>query len=60
MSRLTRSLSLTSTNALANFDRVVEDIGDRDLLLLLDYDGTLAPIVNDPSQVQLGRCLQLF
>lgn len=61
MSRLTRSLSLSSTNALANFERVVEDIGDRDMLLLLDYDGTLAPIVNDPSQVQLARCpLQLF
>ena len=58
MSRLTRSLSLGSTNALANFGRVVEDIGDRDVLLLLDYDGTLAPIVNDPSQVRpfLVRC----
>lgn len=55
MSRMTRTLSLGSTNALANFERILEDINGRELLLLLDYDGTLAPIVNDPSQVNLFR-----
>jgi trehalose 6-phosphate phosphatase len=52
-----RSLSLTSTNALEHFDSIEQQMRGRSLLLLLDYDGTLSPIVSDPTKVRYLRIL---
>jgi trehalose-phosphatase len=45
----------TESNALALFDHeIISRIGARRLCILLDYDGTLTPIVADPSQALLS------
>lgn len=40
-------------NALAHFDQLQEVIGGRKPLLILDYDGTLSPIVPNPDDAVL-------
>lgn len=52
---LTRRLELRSTNALTNFDQVVASVSDNQLVLFLDYDGTLAPIVNNPEEAFMSE-----
>ncbi|MBE9529164.1 MAG: bifunctional alpha,alpha-trehalose-phosphate synthase (UDP-forming)/trehalose-phosphatase [Proteobacteria bacterium] len=37
-----------------NIDRIEDTLGNRRLLLCLDYDGTLTPIVNTPDAAHLG------
>ena len=46
-----RNLSVNSSNALDNFGSFEDVIKSKRVVVLLDYDGTLTPIVNDPSQV---------
>jgi len=53
--RLERFLSVTSSNALDHFDQLMEKISSNRLIILLDYDGTLTPIVNDPSKAILDE-----
>ena len=36
-------------HALSNFDQILDIIDNKNLLLILDYDGTLSPIVSDPK-----------
>lgn len=42
-------------NALSHFDKIQEIIGRRKPLLILDYDGTLSPIVPDPDKAVLSK-----
>lgn len=49
-----RNLSVSSSNALDNFGSFEDVIKSKRVVVLLDYDGTLTPIVNDPSQVSLS------
>lgn len=46
-----RHLSVSSSNALENFGTFEDVLRTKRVVVLLDYDGTLTPIVNDPSQV---------
>ncbi|HLW19978.1 MAG TPA: trehalose-phosphatase, partial [Cyclobacteriaceae bacterium] len=41
-------------HAISFFDKIFDDIGGRKPLLILDYDGTLSPIVPDPDQALLS------
>jgi hypothetical protein len=50
-----RCLSVSNSNALDNISVVEDLLMERPLILLLDYDGTLTPIVNDPSKALLGE-----
>lgn len=40
--------------ALSHFDHILKLIGDKKPLLVLDYDGTLSPIVSDPEKAFLA------
>ncbi len=40
-------------HALSHFDKIQDQIGGRKPLLILDYDGTLSPIVSDPEKAIL-------
>src|SRR5690606_10483325 len=42
-------------NALAAFDKILDIIGGRRSLMILDYDGTLSPIVSDPKKAVLSH-----
>ncbi|KAJ0412853.1 hypothetical protein ATCC90586_002483 [Pythium insidiosum] len=44
-------LSVSHANALANFDLLLGDLSRHRLVVFLDYDGTLTPIVNDPAKL---------
>lgn len=46
-----RQLSISCSNALDNFAFFQSMTRNKKVVVLLDYDGTLTPIVNDPSQV---------
>lgn len=46
-----RQLVVSSSNALEHFGHFEEVVRKKHLVVLLDYDGTLTPIVSDPSQV---------
>lgn len=48
-----RHLSVSSSNALENFGTFEDVLRTKRVVVLLDYDGTLTPIVNDPSQALL-------
>lgn len=50
-----RCLSVSTSNALENFGKLEDLLQTRRLVLLLDYDGTLTPIVNDPSKALLSE-----
>jgi hypothetical protein len=50
-----RCLSVSTSNALDNFAVLEALLRSRRLVLLLDYDGTLTPIVNDPSKALLSE-----
>lgn len=41
-------------NALSNFDRLLNLLEEKKPLLVLDYDGTLSPIVSDPKDAILS------
>ncbi|CAI5737061.1 unnamed protein product [Hyaloperonospora brassicae] len=44
-----RRLSVTTANALTNFSALQAQFRAHRLVVFLDYDGTLTPIVNDPA-----------
>mmetsp|Transcript_6510 Transcript_6510/g.19081 ORF Transcript_6510/g.19081 Transcript_6510/m.19081 type:complete len:324 (-) Transcript_6510:282-1253(-) len=50
-----RNLSHGSSNALANFESIVAQLQGRQLVVLLDYDGTLTPIVKNPARALLSQ-----
>jgi len=41
-------------HALSSFEEIMNTIGGRKTLLILDYDGTLSPIVSDPKDAVLA------
>lgn len=49
-----KRLSISSANALSNFHLLEAEFKDQRLVIFLDYDGTLTPIVNDPAKAHLG------
>src|SRR5690606_2198907 len=42
-------------HALSAYDEIMDLIGERKPLLILDYDGTLSPIVSDPKKADLPK-----
>lgn len=49
-----RKISVQSSNALEQFDSALEPVlKAKRVVVLLDYDGTLTPIVNDPAKAHL-------
>lgn len=49
-----RKISVQSSNALEQFDTALEPVlKAKRVVVLLDYDGTLTPIVNDPAKAHL-------
>ncbi len=49
-----RKISVASSNALEHFGALEAAVlRAKRVVVLLDYDGTLTPIVNDPSQALL-------
>ncbi|GAB5036137.1 trehalose-6-phosphate phosphatase [Nannochloropsis oceanica] len=48
-----RRLSISSSNALENFECFQDVVKSKRVVVLLDYDGTLTPIVNDPAKAHL-------
>ncbi|GLE07916.1 hypothetical protein PINS_up018745 [Pythium insidiosum] len=52
-------LSVSHANALANFDLLAGDLSRHRLVVFLDYDGTLTPIVNDPASARLAPEMRL-
>ncbi|KAE9029806.1 hypothetical protein PF005_g1463 [Phytophthora fragariae] len=55
---LPRRLSVTNANALANFGELQTHFRDHRLVVFLDYDGTLTPIVNDPALALLSPAMK--
>ncbi|KAG6594167.1 Trehalose-phosphatase [Phytophthora cinnamomi] len=53
-----RRLSVTNANALANFGELQAHFRDHRLVVFLDYDGTLTPIVNDPALALLSPAMK--
>ncbi|CAI5744202.1 unnamed protein product [Peronospora destructor] len=53
-----RRLSVTNANALANFSELQSRFSDHRLVVFLDYDGTLTPIVNDPALAMLSPTMK--
>ncbi|KAI9987735.1 hypothetical protein PInf_023779 [Phytophthora infestans] len=53
-----RRLSVTNANALANFSQLQAHFHDHRLVIFLDYDGTLTPIVNDPALALLSPTMK--
>jgi hypothetical protein len=51
-------LSVSHANALANFDALQAHFSDRQVVVFLDYDGTLTPIVNDPALAKLSPAMR--
>lgn len=49
---------LNASSALENFDRIRDEIEGRSVLLFLDYDGTLTPIVDDPAKAVLSDAMR--
>ncbi|CAM9204291.1 unnamed protein product, partial [Heterosigma akashiwo] len=47
-------LNISSTNALDKFGDLQNLIGGKNLVLFLDYDGTLTPIVSQPDQARIS------
>ena len=43
-------LQLKFPSALSCFEKIRESAGDKKIVLFLDYDGTLSPIVDDPDR----------
>ncbi|KAF4322109.1 hypothetical protein BBO99_00001206 [Phytophthora kernoviae] len=56
--RPSRRLSVTNANALANFSVLQARFRDHRLVVFLDYDGTLTPIVNDPALALLSPAMK--
>ncbi|KAG3120048.1 hypothetical protein PI124_g479 [Phytophthora idaei] len=56
--RPSRRLSVTNANALANFSQLQAHFRDHRLVIFLDYDGTLTPIVNDPALALLSPTMK--
>ncbi|TMW62879.1 hypothetical protein Poli38472_005497 [Pythium oligandrum] len=52
--RRMQRLSVSHANALANFDQFIAALAGRRLVIFLDYDGTLTPIVSDPASALLA------
>ncbi|KAL7694790.1 putative HAD-superfamily hydrolase, subfamily IIB, HAD superfamily [Plasmopara halstedii] len=52
--RVPRRLSVTDANALVKFNELLAQFRDHRLVIFLDYDGTLTPIVNDPALALLS------
>ena len=42
-------------HAISHFNQIMEIIGGKKPLLILDYDGTLSPIVSDPKKAVLSK-----
>ncbi|CAH0520891.1 unnamed protein product [Peronospora belbahrii] len=53
-----RRLSVTNANALANFSELESHFRNHRLVVFLDYDGTLTPIVNDPALALLSPTMK--
>ncbi|KAI9913486.1 hypothetical protein PsorP6_005387 [Peronosclerospora sorghi] len=53
-----RRLSVTNANALANFNELQSHFRNHRLVVFLDYDGTLTPIVNDPALALLSPTMK--
>lgn len=43
-------LQLKYPSALNSFDRIINSAKDKKIVIFLDYDGTLSPIVDDPDR----------
>jgi len=52
---LRTQLTITDTNAMENFDSLKASFDNCKVIIFLDYDGTLSPIVNDPSKAILSN-----
>lgn len=44
------SLMLMLPSAINSFERIVNHVGSKKIVMFLDYDGTLSPIVDDPDR----------
>uniref|UniRef100_M4B4M0 Trehalose 6-phosphate phosphatase n=1 Tax=Hyaloperonospora arabidopsidis (strain Emoy2) TaxID=559515 RepID=M4B4M0_HYAAE len=53
-----RRLSVTTANALTNFSELQSHFYGHRLVVFLDYDGTLTPIVNDPALALLSPTMK--
>jgi len=51
-------LSISHANALENFSELQAHFQDRRLVVFLDYDGTLTPIVSDPASALLAPAMR--
>lgn len=51
-------LSVSHANALTNFSALQTHFNGRRLVVFLDYDGTLTPIVNDPAKALLSPAMK--
>lgn len=47
-------LSVSTSNVLSQFEEFKSEVKGKRLVVFLDYDGTLTPIVNDPKQALLA------
>jgi trehalose-6-phosphatase len=44
-------------SALAKFDQIVEVARGKQIIMFLDYDGTLSPIVQDPEKAIMSEAV---
>lgn len=51
-------LSVSHANALTNFDMLQSRFDGHQVVVFLDYDGTLTPIVSDPSKAVLSPVMK--
>ena len=47
-------------SALYKFDQIVEVVKGKQIVMFLDYDGTLSPIVQDPEKAIMSESVSEF
>ena len=53
-------MQLKYPSALASFDKITTYAKDKKVVLFLDYDGTLSPIVDNPDQAFMSNNVSIY
>ena len=53
-------MQLKYPSALASFDKITTYAKDKKVVLFLDYDGTLSPIVDNPDRAFMSNNVRIY
>lgn len=60
MSKIFYYLQLKYPSALNSFDHIIDHAKDKEIVIFLDYDGTLSPIVDDPDRAFMSADVSFY